>query len=584
MKPLSRILIFTLILNLLVACPVLAQEKQSQDTDLLKAKIEQFESIDLNSKSASVQVIYKRTLLRLYDQFSAALEKDIKDLRAMQSAVGGTNADSQKEIALEIQNLVREQNATAEKFRTLNDDLKGSAATETSKTQAPPVASDLPLADAVYRPRTTARPAPPADGSTNVSSMPASDSITNRPQAGAGDQAEIDSPDLKKIKQPMAGDKKVIGNAGAATKGATVKAAINDGPFDLTADANNDGSFVIYVPKGLAAGSDIRFKQAVKGTLSGASPPMGIITKEDAAKAADIHGPVALMVGGSVISNQSQDFSQVDPFFGLIAGYIGHRTKQGRFNIRFEGIFSASARKAEAPAKSTTTTTGGGTTGGGTTGGGTTASNTADLPFLSSRKAFEAGMQLWWGFPVPGSGGLFELGPYAAYGTSSVLDKNELQNEPVKVGTGNGNIGGNDVELDTTQVKANNDLKRYFELGMMADIFLPNHTVFIHATFTKGNFEAYDGLYDNYNTKNRFHGRLDIFPAGLFRKFGEQKKVAPIFGIDLNASRGPDSLRFFSGFAVNLKAPKTGVAATVSDEEDTDAPKAAPTAKDPTKK
>src|SRR4051812_14200301 len=103
MKPLSRILIFTLILNLLVACPVLAQEKQSQDTDLIRAKIEQFEKTDISSKSASVQSIYKRTLLRLYSQFNAALQQDIADLKAMQSAVGGTNAESQNEIAKQIQ-------------------------------------------------------------------------------------------------------------------------------------------------------------------------------------------------------------------------------------------------------------------------------------------------------------------------------------------------------------------------------------------------------------------------------------------------------------------------------------------------
>jgi hypothetical protein len=589
MKPVSRTFLFTVIMSLLMVCHALAQEKQPQGADLLRAKIEQFEKMDISSKSSSVQIIYKRTLLRLYNQLAASLQKDIKDLKAMQSAVGGANTDSQKEIAAELQTLAQEQSETAEKSQTLNDDLKGSASTETSQAPVPPATSDLPLSDAVYRPRTTARPETSADGSASVSSMPASDSITNRPQAGAGDQADIDPPDLTKINQPIVGETKLVGNEGAATKGATVIALITaaDGStVSKTATASNDGSFIIYYPKGLVAGSDIMFKQTVNGTDSKASHAIGVTTQAAIDKARDPHGPVELMVGGSVISNQSQDFSQVDPFFGFIAGYIGHKVLSkhksdfGAFNLRVEGLFSASARKAEAPAKSTTTsattgggttgggTTGGGTTGGGTTGGGTTATNTPDLPFLSSRKTFETGVQLWWAFPVPGSGGLFALGPYAAYGTSTVLDKNELKDEPVKVGATNNNIGGNDVDLDTSQVKANNDLKRYFEVGFMADVLLPNNQVFIHATFAKGNFEAYDGLYDNYNTKNRFHGRVDIFPAGLFRKFGEQKKVAPIFGVDLNASRGPDSLRFFSGFAVNLKAPKTGEEPPFGGEDD----------------
>jgi hypothetical protein len=211
------------------------------------------------------------------------------------------------------------------------------------------------------------------------------------------------------------------------------------------------------------------------------------------------------------------------------------------------------------------------------------AATTADLPFLASRKTFETGLQLWWEFPVPGSKSL-TIGPYAAYGTSSVLDKNELKDEDVRVGN-NGNTGGSDIKLDTSQVKTDNDLKRYFEYGFMMNIFLGNRGQFIHSTFARGNFEALEGLYkdpitglDNYNTKKRFHGRLDIFPLGLARGFGKQVKMTPMFGVDLNASRGPDSLRFFSGFAVSLKAPKTGQDNPLGKDEDSD------TTKDATKK
>src|SRR5947209_9416108 len=124
MKTTPRVLFYVAIFILLAVYPVAAQEKQSQDADLLRAKIEQFEKTDISSKSSSVQSIYQRTLLRLYNQFNAALQQDITDLKAMQSAVSGTNAESQKEITAQIQKLTREQTETSEKIQTLKGDLR----------------------------------------------------------------------------------------------------------------------------------------------------------------------------------------------------------------------------------------------------------------------------------------------------------------------------------------------------------------------------------------------------------------------------------------------------------------------------
>lgn len=203
-----------------------------------------------------------------------------------------------------------------------------------------------------------------------------------------------------------------------------------------------------------------------------------------------------------------------------------------------------------------------------------------DLPFLASRKTFDTSFQMWWEFPIPGSGGLWTLGPFASVGTSSVLDKNELKNDETTVSVTNPMTGG-DAKLDTTQAKTDNDLKRYFEYGAILSVYLKNRGLFLQSTFTRGNWESFDGLYPatdatattpatpGYNTKNRFHGFLKVFPMGLKRGF-DKTPLTPVFGVDLNASRGPDSLRFFSGFVIKLSGIPTeskAAAETTSDKK-----------------
>lgn len=127
MRTLHSVLVCVAVL-LLLACPGVAQEKEAFSSDQLRAKIEQFEKTDITSKSAAVQSIYQRTLLRLYSQYDAALQLEIADFEAMLAAVGGANADSQKEITLQLQKLTRERSATAEKIQTLTADVRSAAA------------------------------------------------------------------------------------------------------------------------------------------------------------------------------------------------------------------------------------------------------------------------------------------------------------------------------------------------------------------------------------------------------------------------------------------------------------------------
>jgi hypothetical protein len=605
MKPTPRTLLCVGILILLAAWPIIAQENQSKDTDDLKMKIEQMEKIDLTSKSATTQDIYKRSLLRLYNQYVVALRQDIEALKEIQSTAGETSSETRNEVALQLQKLRAEQSITNEKIQSLSGDLQ-TASTPSSRTptSAPEVVTPNPqIKQVTYTiPESRTSSVKPTVKSSSVESLPTSDTLS--PQDAVLPVPTLDSP----IK---AGATVVKGKSDL--ENAEIVLMVNGSHVEPVAGSYKqvypEKTFEIRLPNALAKDDTVRAAQIVGGVTSRYSAPVTVV---DAGKAAEqkataeaeanniARGPFGVLVGGSVISNQSQSFSQADPFFGFIAGYTSNNKiiksqkrddkgnviqdqfnskDWGTFNLRFEGLFNSSARTAKAPPATTTATTGGTTV----RTAAAAAATTADLPFLASRKTFETGLQLWWEFPVPGSKSL-TIGPYAAYGTSSVLDKNELKDEDVRVGN-NGNTGGSDIKLDTSQVKTDNDLKRYFEYGFMMNIFLGNRGQFIHSTFARGNFEALEGLYkdpitglDNYNTKKRFHGRLDIFPLGLARGFGKQVKMTPMFGVDLNASRGPDSLRFFSGFAVSLKAPKTGQDNPLGKDEDSD------TTKDATKK
>lgn len=105
----SKIIACLLCLTILTSA-VGAQESQPSNSDRLKKKIE------------SINRIYKRTLLRQYDEYISSLEKDIADLREVME-LGGT-ADEIKKIAVEIERLTEEKLAAAEKVRSLGGDAQ----------------------------------------------------------------------------------------------------------------------------------------------------------------------------------------------------------------------------------------------------------------------------------------------------------------------------------------------------------------------------------------------------------------------------------------------------------------------------
>jgi hypothetical protein len=314
------------------------------------------------------------------------------------------------------------------------------------------------------------------------------------------------------------GDREITGKA---VPGATVEMEITrseGGKQTESTVANTDGSY--SVP--LASGEEVSGGDAIRARQTDAASRLQSLYSKPV-KIPPGGGLMGLLVGGSVFSQQQTEFSQADPFFGFITGYTTKRRFHGNFNLRFQGIFTAAPRAAEAPETTTPTNI---------------------RAFLASRKSFDFDMHGWHEFTANAVG----VGPYFAIGGSTVLTKNELNGEAVKV---------NNEALDTTNVKTDNDIKRFHEAGLMLNLYHGQATerrLVVQSMLAYGYYESLKGLVPGHRTQNRFVGRLRIFPTGLRLAFGKQVDLAPMFGIDLNAGRGPDQIKFFTGVAVKLKS------------------------------
>lgn len=181
----------SIVILLLAFSYVPAQEKESQNADLLREKIEQLENTDLKSKSPTVQDIYKRSLLRLYDQYVVALEQDMADLRAIRSTLEGTGAVD--ETATQLQKLTNEQLITREKLQTLRGDVRSAASAATVASQ-PTTTTDggqiVPAA--LSRPRSSAATLtkPEATPVASISSIPSIASVASAPAVAAAVTAD----------------------------------------------------------------------------------------------------------------------------------------------------------------------------------------------------------------------------------------------------------------------------------------------------------------------------------------------------------------------------------------------------------
>ncbi len=394
----------------------------------------------------------------------------------------------------------------------------------------------------------------------------------------------------------------VISGSGAKP-GAQVEVLVND-KNAWTTTSSAEGTYNLNVPD-LIPGDRVKVRQTY--TTEDNKPVTSFFSNEKTIPSDPKRGtPVGYLIGGIVMSQQSKEFSQADPFFGFVGGYrfghfaekngdglkvdtLGHTIdeegyriekcdsekltseemekrcrlkhgkmfyrrmidkygepirsdqsyrrsnpfKRGQWNVRFQGVFQADARVASEKDFATAP---------------------SFDPFIVSRKTFNIETQLWWDFKISRN---VQLGPYGAWGGSTVLSKNETQGETTSV-------EDNDQPINIGEAaKIDNDIKQYKEYGMHMNIFLLNRSLYLRSIMARGNYEALKGLAPNvdsngkftghHNTQNRFIGKLMIVPQGLSTTFGEQRDFTPIFGVEVNAGYGPDQLKFFFGSIIRIK-------------------------------
>ncbi|HEY0376284.1 MAG TPA: hypothetical protein VGC87_04940 [Pyrinomonadaceae bacterium] len=608
MKATSRGLLAFSLFFVLAALPAAAQQKQAQDADLLRTKIEQFEKTDISSKSSSVQAIYQRTLLRLYNEFNSALLQDISELKAMQDVVNGTDTGSQKDIVLELQKLTREQDELAEKIKTLSGDLQTASAAPAPAEHRPSQPAAVPADFATGRGAASAgelvaSAGPAADQSSRVRvvSTPAATDALPTPQ-------ESPTPEPPRLNTQYLREGTTLLTGTTSTHGRKVQIKINDEDVGTVNSDGRNGFFTKVVPE-LRENDRVELvEMAADGTTAASDP--GIYRVRSEVIPLQKGGPVGILVGGAVFSQQGDQFNQSDPFFGFIAGYssyvrggrdfprdfdgnpldrdgramrrctqedalifnckVGHyylltanrvgnltyqldkdgnpvETRPGlrqanrwRWNVRFQGIFTANGRTAQATETADTT-------------GGATATPADNIKFIASRQTFDVETHTWIDFfPL----NLFSIGPYAAWGASTVMDKNELADEPTQVS--DAETGGTATPAIVTQAKSDDDIKQYQEVGALMNLMLFDKKLFIQTILAYGHYEAFKDLHGENqsgfgdDSTHRFVGKLRIFPGGLNRSFNKQIDAAPMFGVDLNAGPGPDYLKFFVGYAIRI--------------------------------
>lgn len=424
--------------------------------------------------------------------------------------------------------------------------------------------------------------------------------------AGAPDNERQDDP-----RRPPTLDGKSLSqwsdviSGNGAKPGAQVEVFVNDKTVETTT-SSAEGTYNLKVPDPLIPGDRVKVRQTY--TTEEGQPVTSFFSNEKTIEpfAQNRGTPVGYLIGGIVMSQQSREFSQADPFFGFVGGYRfgnfaekngdglkvdtsgypideegyrirecglkdikdigeekcfklkpggkGYRRmigengepyrsepsyqqtnpfKRGRWNVRFQGVFQTDARVASEK----------------------DFANAPNFdPFIVSRKTFNIETQLWWDFKISRN---VQLGPYGAWGGSTVLSKNETQGETTSVDGADQPINiGEDAKID-------NDMKQYKEYGMHMNVFLFNRGLYLRSILARGNYEALKGLAPNvdsngrftghHNTQHRFIGKLMIVPQGLSATFGEQREFTPVFGVEVNAGYGPDQLKFFLGSIIRIK-------------------------------
>jgi hypothetical protein len=105
---------------LMLAGPVVTQEKPVINTDVLRERVQQLELMNVEGKSASVQSIHKRALLAAYEALQHALSQEIEDVRKIRLTVDDSTG-MQQEVDDELKKLGQEEKEIALKVRALKN-------------------------------------------------------------------------------------------------------------------------------------------------------------------------------------------------------------------------------------------------------------------------------------------------------------------------------------------------------------------------------------------------------------------------------------------------------------------------------
>src|SRR5689334_14228358 len=123
----SKLATVTSLIVVLVA-PSWCLGQEPVNTDQLRRRVRELESMKLANRTPSIQETQKRSLLSMYRQFQVLLQDDITSLENMKAMVPNGDTALHARIARQIQDLTQEWNATVDKIKELVSFLQTTAA------------------------------------------------------------------------------------------------------------------------------------------------------------------------------------------------------------------------------------------------------------------------------------------------------------------------------------------------------------------------------------------------------------------------------------------------------------------------
>lgn len=217
-----------------------------------------------------------------------------------------------------------------------------------------------------------------------------------------------------------------------------------------------------------------------------------------------------------------------------------------RWSYRFQGLFSNEGRAAFADIPSSETLPAG--------------QVNRRFPFIHHRESFSPEFTIWreWN-PL----GQFSYGIYGTLGATTVLDSNTAEDQFI--------TDPQSLVRVKAKVLSPGGTKFFGEIGSIQHLKFDPGKFLLQNFAGFGYYEAYRGTRFNFGgscpnpamapcspvdtkTRFRFVDKFRVFPEGIAVDFGRQITMTPMFGVDLNIGAGPDNIRFFTGFAIKLKA------------------------------